>query len=165
MLDKVGVHLEEIKSSPLKAAPNGLTPTSEAARAAMASLVAEFLDWFKGLVKERRGMTDQELAVVADGRVFTGRQGLPLKLVDAIGGEREAIAWLEKEKGVAKDLPVRDWRPKSSGWGFGLLGSASAAADWFGLTTIAAILRRGEAESQLRLLDGLVSIWQLPAGN
>ena len=110
LMDKVGVKLELIKSSPLKAAPNGLEPTSEEARAAMAALVADSFSWFKGLVKERRRLSDDELARVDDGRVFTGRQGLPLKLADAIGGEREAIQWLETEKGVAKNLPVRDWR-------------------------------------------------------
>ena len=56
LMDKVGVKLESIKSSPLKAAPNGLEPTSEEARAAMAALVADSFDWFKGLVKERRGL-------------------------------------------------------------------------------------------------------------
>ena len=49
---------------------------------------------------------------MADGRVFTGRQALTLKLVDELGEERDAIAWLEREKGVAKDLPVRDWEPR-----------------------------------------------------
>ena len=109
-------------------------------------------------------MSDEELAQVADGRVFTGRQGVPLKLVDAIGGEREAIAWLESEKGVAKDLPVRDWRPEKS-LGFGLLGSAASIADGFGLTSLAGVLKRGETAAESQLLDGLVSIWQLPAGN
>ena len=164
LLDKIGVKLESIKSSPLKAAPNGMEPTSEAARAAVAALVADSFDWFKGLVKDRRHLTDEELAQVADGRVFTGRQGVPLKLVDAIGGEREAIAWLESEKGVAKDLPVRDWRPEKS-IGFGLLGSAASIADGFGLTNLAGILKRGETAAESQLLDGLVSIWQLPAGN
>ncbi len=103
LLDKVGVKFEAVKSSPLKAAPNGLEPTSEEARAAMASLVADSFDWFKTLVKDRRRLSDEELAKVDDGRVFTGRQGVPLKLVDALGGEREAIKWLENEKGVAKD--------------------------------------------------------------
>src|SRR5271170_7920124 len=51
LMDKVGVKLEAIKSSPLKAAPNGLEPTSEAARAAIASLVADSFAWFKALVK------------------------------------------------------------------------------------------------------------------
>ncbi len=115
LMDKVGVKLESIKSSPLKAAPNGFEPTSEEARAAMAALIADSFDWFKGLVKDRRGLSDEELAKVDDGRVFTGRQGLPLKLVDAIGDEREAIAWLEKDRGVAKNLPVRDYKPGTGG--------------------------------------------------
>jgi protease-4 len=151
-----------VKSSPLKAAPNGMEPTSEAARAAMASLVSDSFDWFKGLVKDRRHMSDDELAQVADGRVFTGRQGVPLKLVDAIGGERDAIAWLEAEKGVAKDLPVRDWKPQKS-LGFGL--SAASIADVFGFSGLAYVLKRGELDSESQLLDGLVSIWQIPSGN
>jgi protease-4 len=164
LLDKLGVKFEAIKSSPLKAAPNGMEPTSEGARAAMAALVADSFDWFKGLVKDRRRMSDEELAQIDDGRVFTGRQGVPLKLVDAIGGEREAIAWLESEKGVAKNLPVRDWRPAKT-FGFGLLGSAASIADGLGLAGLAALLKQSDAGSQTQLLDGLVSIWQLPNGN
>ena len=73
-------------------------------------LIADSFAWFKDLVRQRRGMSDDELARVDDGRVFTGRQGIPLKLADAIGGEREAIEWLQAQKGVAKGLPVRDWK-------------------------------------------------------
>jgi protease IV len=141
-----------------------MEPTSEAARAAMAALVADSFDWFKALVKDRRRLNDEELAQVDDGRVFTGRQGVPLKLVDAIGGEREAIAWLEKEKGVAKDLPVRDWKPSKT-FGLGLLGSAASIADGLGLANLASLLKQGELASQTRLLDGLVSVWQLPDGD
>lgn len=43
LLDKVGVKYEAIKSSPLKAAPNGFEPTTDAARDAMAALIADFL--------------------------------------------------------------------------------------------------------------------------
>jgi protease IV len=164
LLDKIGVKLEAVKSSPLKATPNGMEPTSEATRAAMAALVADSFDWFKGLVKDRRHLSDEELAQVDDGRVFTGRQGVPLKLVDALGGEREAIAWLESDKGVAKDLPVRDWKPQKS-LGFGLLGSAASIANGFGMTGLGTFLQRSELAQQSQLLDGLVAIWQLPAGN
>ena len=164
LLDKIGVKFESVKSSPLKATPNGMEPTSEATRAAMAALVGDSFDWFKGLVRDRRHLNDEELAQVDDGRVFTGRQGVPLKLVDALGGEREAIAWLESEKGVAKDLPVRDWRPQKT-FGLGLLGSAASIAEGFGLTGLAALLQHGELARESQLLDGLVSIWQLPAGN
>jgi len=165
LLDKVGVKLEAIKSSPLKAAPNGMEPTSEEARAAIAALVADSFAWFKNLVKERRHLSDDELARVDDGRVFTGRQGLPLKLADAIGGEREAIQWLEAERGVAKNLPVRDWRASGGLVGWKLTSLAAAAADAVGLGSIAGALRRGEWMGGSGSVDGLVSIWQLSAGN
>ena len=165
LMDKVGVKLESIKSSPLKAVPNGFEPTSEEARAAMATLVADSFSWFKGLVRERRGLSDDELARVDDGRVFTGRQGLPLKLVDAIGGEREAIKWLETAKGVAKDLPVRDWTASGGFAGFKITSLAAWAADAVGLPSLASALRRGEWARDGVPVDGLVSIWQLSAGD
>jgi protease IV len=78
LLAKLGVSMEEIKSSPLKAAPNGFEPTSPEAHAAIAALVKDSYDWFRELVKNRRQLDDAALERVADGRVFTGRQGVPL---------------------------------------------------------------------------------------
>ena len=80
VLKTIGVKVEEVKSSPLKAAPNGFEPTSPEARDALDSLVKDSYAWFKGIVKERRGLDDAQLAKVADGRVFTGRQAVDLKL-------------------------------------------------------------------------------------
>lgn len=159
LLDKVGVEVETVKSSPLKAAPNGYEPTSEAAKAALAALVADSYGWFKGLVQERRHMSDAELATVADGRVFTGRQSLSNKLVDRIGGEREAVAWLET-KGVAKDLPVRDWTRARANSLLRLLTSAGAFAEAFGLDHIAGALSRLDRLANGLILDGLLAIWQ-----
>jgi len=164
LMDKVGVKYETIKSSPLKAAPNFFEPTDAAARDAMASVVMDSFAWFKGLVRERRGLSDDELAKVADGRVFNARQGLPLKLVDAIGGEREAISWLEKEKGVAKGLPVRDWKPDSTFAGFKLTSAAAAVLDVLGAPEFADGLRR-LADDDRTSVDGLLSVWQLSTGS
>jgi protease-4 len=151
LMDKLGVKFETIKSSPLKAAPNGLEPTSEAARAAIAAIIDDSFAWFKGLVRERRSMSDDELARVDDGRVFTGRQSLPLKLADAFGGEREAIDWLNTDKRVPKNLPVRDYTPRTGFAGFSLksLAGDAVSALW------------GESPS----VDGLMSIWQMTTGN
>lgn len=160
LLATIGVKYEEVKSSPLKAAPNGLTPTTEEAKQAIDKLVEDSYAWFKGLVKERRRLTDGELAVVSDGRVFTGRQGVGLKLVDRLGGEREAVAWLEAEKGVAKGLPVRDWKKKRTLETLGILGLARIAADGLGLNQIAGLLARADAVREAGNLDGLLSIWQ-----
>src|SRR6185312_11390316 len=92
VLKTIGVKVESIKSSPLKAAPNGFEPTSPEARAAIESVVLDSYAWFKNLVQTRRQMSDQQLAAVSDGRVFTGRQAAPLKLVDGIGNEKTALA-------------------------------------------------------------------------
>ncbi|NBT22537.1 MAG: signal peptide peptidase SppA [Methylocystaceae bacterium] len=160
LMENVGVKVEEIKSSPLKASPNGFEPTSEAAKAAIASLVADSYDWFKGLVKERRNLDDQELAKVSDGRVFTAHQGLPLKLVDSIGGEREAIEWLEANKKITKDLPVRDWKKKSNMERLGLVEGAAAVARLVGMGSFADAMEDALRAEKGRGLDGLLAIWQ-----
>ena len=110
LMKTVGVKVEEVKSSPLKAAPNGFEPTSPEARAALDALVKDSYAWFRGLVKERRGMDDALLEKVADGRVFTGRQAVDLKLIDQLGDEKTAVAWLVAEKKIKSDLPVRDFK-------------------------------------------------------
>src|SRR5437762_7024651 len=110
LMRTIGVRVEEIKSSPLKAAPNGFEPTSPEARAAIEAIVMDSYAWFRAMVKERRNMDDALLQRVADGRVFTGRQGVELKLVDQLGNEKEALAWLAREKNVDAKLPVRDYQ-------------------------------------------------------
>ncbi|MGO9942530.1 MAG: signal peptide peptidase SppA [Rhodoblastus sp.] len=164
-LDSLGVKVEEIKSTPLKAAPNGFEPTSEAAKAAINSLVIDSYDWFKNLVRERRYLDDAELATVVDGRVFTGRQGLPLKLADLIGGESDAIDWLETNKNIAKKLPVRDWKKKPSIERTGLLGLASSGVRAAGFARLASFIDQFGGQSESASLDGLLAIWQGSGAN
>ena len=158
LLGKLGVQVEEVKSSPLKAEPSRFKPTPPEARAALQQVVNDTYDWFKNLVATRRGYAPNELATVADGRVFNGRQALTLKLVDELGGERDAIAWLEREKGVAKDLPVRDWEPRGSS-SLSVFTLAAIAADLFGFEDWAVRLRRIGLAPPMVHLDGLLAVW------
>jgi len=166
LLKTVGVKVEEVKSSPLKAAPNGFEPTSPEARDALDSLVKDSYAWFKGLVKERRGMDDAQLEKVSDGRVFTGRQAVDLRLVDELGDEKTAVAWLVAQKNVQKDLPVRDYKlsPRFGDLTF-LRTAASITLDALGFSAIARQIEQvGMAQAVDRLgLDGMLAIWQ-PAG-
>ena len=159
LLDKLGVKVESIKSSPLKAEPSGFTPTSPEARAALAAVVSDTYAWFRGLVGERRKMSEEELAKVADGRVFSGRQSIPLKLIDEVGGERQAIAWLENEKGVAKDLPVEDWKPQT-GRDFKLWSSMGSVAAWLGYQDLAPSLAALGEETQTYTAGGMLALWR-----
>ena len=166
LLKTVGVKVEEVKSSPLKAAPNGYEPTSPEARAALDSLVKDSYAWFRGIVKERRGMDDALLDKVADGRVFTGHQAVDLKLIDQLGDEKTAVAWLVAEKGVKSGLPVRDYKlePRFSDLTF-LKTAASITLDALGFSSIARqVEQAGVAQAIDRLsLDGMLALWQ-PAG-
>ncbi|MCB4803813.1 protease-4 [Methylobacterium brachiatum] len=158
LLDKVGVKVESVKSSPLKAEPSGFTPTTPEARAALAAVVGDTYAWFKGLVAERRGMDPGQLAVVSDGRVFSGRQSVPLKLVDELGGERQAVAWLEKDRGVPKDLPIKDWKPSKES-DFSLWSAAGIGADLLGFDGLAGRLRAVGTQAETAG-GGLLVLWR-----
>ena len=158
LLGKIGVQVEDIKSSPLKAEPSGVRPTPPEAREALQRVVNDTYDWFKNLVATRRKYSPDELNRVADGRVFNGRQALALKLVDELGGEREAIAWLEREKNVAKDLPVREWRPRGDG-DFSLWSSAAFGAEVLGFEGLGLRLRQVASSVDIAKLDGLLVVW------
>ncbi|TAK46699.1 MAG: signal peptide peptidase SppA [Xanthobacteraceae bacterium] len=163
LLKTVGVKIEEVKSSPLKAAPNGYEPTSPEARAAIEALVKDSYAWFRGLVQARRAMDDATLERVADGRVFTGRQAVALKLIDELGDEKTAMAWLAREKGIKETLPVRDFKlsPRFGDLSF-LRVATVVMLDAVGLGAIAGRIEQGGVFGTAdRLgLEGLLALWQ-----
>ncbi|RDV04140.1 signal peptide peptidase SppA [Undibacter mobilis] len=167
VLKTIGIKVEEVKSSPLKAAPNGFEPTSPEARAAIEAIVLDSYAWFKGLVKDRRKLDDAQLTKVADGRVFTGRQGVPLKLVDQLGNEKTALAWLEKEKKIPASTPVKDFSLEPR---FRELSFLHVAALGFEAAGLSALAQRvgtwsGVAAVERLNLDGLLALWHPSASN
>jgi protease IV len=168
LMNKVGVSYETIKSSPLKASPNGFEPTTPEARAAIEALVTDSFAWFKDIVRDRRKLEGEDLDRVADGRVFTGRQAVSLKLADEIGREQEAIDWLEKTSKIDPKTPVRDWRlhPRFSQFSLLHLGMAKAL-DGLGLGSLAPTIEMaGALQAAEKLnLDGLLMLWHPSAGN
>jgi len=148
LLEKIGVRFEEVKSSPLKADPSGYKPMSDEARAVEVALVEDSYDWFLKLVMERRDMEAAKARRVGDGRVYTGRQAMEVGLIDALGGEDVALAWLKAEHNIDTDLPVVDETPKPDEELYsGLLDQAGTI---FGLKL--------SGKSALSV-DGLLSIW------
>jgi protease-4 len=158
LMDKVGIKLEEVKSSPLKAEPSPFNPTTEEERAMIRSMILDSYDWFVGIVEDRRPLTRPQVLALADGSVFTGRQALQNKLIDGLGGEKEAIAWLSS-KGVTGSLEVIEWKPKreDSGWLFSR-SVANAVGEMIGLPGAGADMLRETGADRL-FLDGLVSVW------
>ena len=108
MLADLGIVTEAIKSAPLKGVPSPLEPLDQGGRAASQAVVDDMYDLFVGLLAERRGFEPAAALALADGRVFTGRQAVANGLIDEIGGEQEALAWLDSNRGVSPALPLYD---------------------------------------------------------
>jgi protease-4 len=161
LLDKLGVKMESVKSTPLKAAPDGFEPTSPEARAALNSIIQDSYSWFKGIVQDRRHLDDAQMQTAADGRVFTGHQAVGLKLIDELGDERTALAWLGKEKKIDTNLPVRDYDLHSRFSDLTFLHAAALAAlNAMGLNTLAQRLEWTASGAMGGFnLDGLLALW------
>ena len=158
LLNKLGIRVEEVKSSPLKAEPSPFNPTTDEERRMLAAMIGDSYNWFVDLISERRKLPRNEVLTLADGSIFTGRQALERKLVDALGGEREAQAWLT-EQGLSADLNVVEWKPRDSN---GTIFLPTSAAEWLvgmlGLPGGETLLDRLGMEHIF--LDGLLSLWQ-----
>jgi protease-4 len=160
LLGKLGVKMNEVKSGPLKAEPSPFHPLGPAGRETTEKMVAESMRWFRGLVADRRRLDTAAVPGLEQGRVFSGREALEHKLIDAIGGEPEVVKFLVEKRGVDGELKVVDWKPKKSesfsvlgvvGEGIArLVGVGGLAPDWLVDDPRLASLRS----------SGLVSVWQ-----
>jgi protease-4 len=108
LLSKLGISTAVVRSGPLKDEPSLTRPLSPEGKAMLQGLVNDMYDQFVQMVATGRHMDEAKVRSLADGRAYTGRQAVGLGLVDAIGGEREAKAWLVSAKGIPAGLSVED---------------------------------------------------------
>ncbi len=158
LMDKVGIKLEEVKSSPLKAEPSPFNTTTEEERTMVRAMIMDSYDWFVGIVDERRPLDRAQVLALADGSIFTGRQALQNKLIDELGGESQAIGWLST-KGVDAKLKVVEWEASDKGGGFLFSQAlAIAAGRLLGLGDQGGSFLK-ELGADSLFLDGLLSVW------
>ena len=148
LLDKIGVHVDELVSGPLKGQPSVTSPISPAGRTMLQGIVADLYGQFVRIVADGRHMPADKVRALADGRPYTGEQALPLGLIDQIGDRQDARDWLAAHAGVPKDMPARDLDWRTRGQRFSL-GAGSV---------LKTLLPQG-LMSPLSL-DGAVSVWQ-----
>ncbi|MBR0654101.1 signal peptide peptidase SppA [Plastoroseomonas arctica] len=137
LMSRLGVQPEVIASGPLKDQPSPFRALSPEGRAAMERLIGELHGQFIRMVATGRHMDEARVRELADGRVVTGREAVGLGLVDAIGGEREARAWLAAERQVPDSLPIRaiETRSRTERWFQSTIGFVvkSLFSEWLGV--------------------------------
>ncbi|MFA5161816.1 MAG: signal peptide peptidase SppA [Elusimicrobiales bacterium] len=105
LFKKIGVTMNPIKSGSHKDIGSMFRPMTTEEKQILQGVIDDAYSQFCGAVKKGRPLGDEDLKTLADGRVFTGNQALKLKLIDALGGEEEAV-------GLASGLAKLDKTPR-----------------------------------------------------
>ncbi|MGB3780743.1 MAG: signal peptide peptidase SppA [Tunicatimonas sp.] len=92
LLDKIGVSVDVVKTSPLADILDPSQPLNPAEERIIQSFVNKGYETFVSKVAQGRGMTVEQVKELAGGRVYTGKEALELDLVDILGGLDTAVA-------------------------------------------------------------------------
>ena len=109
LLDQIGVEMQVIRSSGIKGGVSPFRAAEPEETAAQAALIEETFQWFKDLVGERRNLSGSALDEVATGGIFSGRRAVENGLIDTLGGEAEAIEYLESVTPTLGEFSIEDW--------------------------------------------------------
>ncbi len=112
-LEKLGVHTDTIpakvgdpKSGSRAAYESLLTPWDDETRIRLLETMTGIYDLFLARIGEGRGLPRDRVALSAEGRIFSGREGKGRGLVDELGGLGDAIARARALAGLAPDARV-----------------------------------------------------------
>lgn len=150
LAEKIGITPLNFKSGINKSAPSQTEKLLPEQQVVIQGVIDDFFSSFLAMVTKDRSLKDDAVATIKDGRIFTGSQALKLGLIDKIGGEQEALAWLRKEKNIDASLDVRDVEMPDEDKSL-----LEALTSWSGLHFLSSNVRNR--------LDGLLLIWQ-PSG-
>lgn len=123
LIGKIGVRPEVIKSGAFKDAGSPVRPISKEERTLLQQLVDDVHEQFIEDVAKGRNLPPGDVKLLADGRVYTGRQAFNLKMVDQLGGLQDAIDHLAQQAGIIglpqiveekEEIPFLDWLLQSS---------------------------------------------------
>ena len=99
-LESVGVHADGVATTALSGQPDIVSGLNAPARALLQGSVQDIYTRFLSLVADARNMPVAEVAPIAEGRVWSGRQALKLKLIDQHGDLHAAIAEAARRAGI-----------------------------------------------------------------
>jgi protease-4 len=114
LLRKVGIGFETIKSGKYKDAGAFHRKITEEERAYLQSVIDDAYEQFIEAVASCRGMALEEVKTLSDGRVFTGRQGLKVGLIDTLGTYEDLIEMVAKEHGLGEKPALYEIRKRPS---------------------------------------------------
>ena len=111
-LERVGIQTPALTSGRNKDAGSPLSVMTDSHRAVLQELVDDYYVRFVDLVRERRrGISEEDLALVTDGRVYSGEDAAAVGLADQTGDLHDAVALAKTLAGIERADWVRYHRP------------------------------------------------------
>lgn len=89
--NKMGIHTDVVTTGQFSDLPNPTREMRPAERAIFQEFIEEGYNQFIDVVSQGRGMSEEEVRLLAEGRVYSGSRALELGLVDVIGGLDRSI--------------------------------------------------------------------------
>lgn len=103
LMGKIGIGQETLVSGPYKNTPSYTHAMTPADKEYLQGLVENMYSQFVNIVAQNRKMAPEKVAPIANGKIYTGEQALALGLVDELGSQYEAHAWLAKTANVPQE--------------------------------------------------------------
>jgi protease-4 len=135
--NKLGANVDGVSSGRHADIYSPLRPFSPEERAKLEAQMEAFYDQFVEKVAESRHSTPERIDAIAQGRVWTGRQGKEIGLVDELGGLGRAIAIARQRAKLPAegDVDLVIYPPRRSLYEMvadplGQAGGARGAAAW-----------------------------------
>ena len=132
LMDKIGLEPQVVKSGKYKDVGSPARKMTAVERAYLQRVVEDVHQQFIDAVAKGRNLSVKEARKLADGRVFTGRQALKLKMVDEMGGLEDVIAKIGEAVGI-EGRPKVIWEAPPKGLMQWLMESSlpkEFKADW-----------------------------------
>lgn len=100
LMKKVGVRSSVVKSGKFKDIGSPARKMTPEERQLIQGIVDDIYDQFVLVISENRKIPLEDVRKMADGRIFSGRQALHLKLVDELGGLQDTVLLAGKLAGI-----------------------------------------------------------------
>jgi protease-4 len=98
LADKLGVDFNTIKSGEFKDILSSSRTMTEEEEVILQTMIDELFDDFVQVIVDGRGMSEDEVRTLADGRIYTGKQAKENGLIDEVGSLEDTIALMETEQ-------------------------------------------------------------------
>jgi protease IV len=112
LLRKIGVTVEVYKTAPRADAEAIYRPFTDEERTELRRKVGQFYEMFLSRVAEGRHLSKGEVDAAGQGRVWTGEQAYKRKLVDEVGGLRQALAEARRLAELPLEAPIVELPPR-----------------------------------------------------